>query len=317
MLIQKRHIRNVIPYLEGIGEGVELRVVAVVNDANRQKLSRIGFSDQPVNGDTILPLGVGAVSRFNAEGRWMPRRDEPKEERYIRTVRWRWTEWRGRDQEEKEDFKDIYRLCYPRTFIEPPAIELTYSEVASGVFLVSPVCVNLPDSHEAIRHCINLLLEIFGECQLVQRDVSPFEVVKMKRVAWKMLPEGAHPWPRLERHLTDVLKHYSDNTKAVIFDRQRTILGHRPEEFFVGTGGFSDYIAYVFPRHSLVILECIRWGNAIYAFGQNWEAFTRLTKAEVISAGVHKARIVHTEGWKERLARFLDDGRGAEPAAVE
>lgn len=315
MLIQKAYIRNVAPYLEGIGEGVELRMVAAVTDANRQKLPRIGFNDPPGNGHTILPLGVGTVSRFNAEGRWMAHRDEPKEERYIRTVRWRWTEWRGRDQEEMEDFKDIYRLCYPRSFIEPPAIELTYTETDAGAFVVGPVLLNQPDNREAIRHCTNLLLELFGECQFMRRDISPFENVKMRRVAWKMLPEGAHPWPRLERHLADVLRPYSDNTKAVIFDRQKTILGHHPEEFFVGTGGFSDYIAYVFPRHRLVILECIRWGNAIYAFGQNWEAFTKLTKAEVISAGVHEARIVHTEGWKERLARLLDNRDSKHQAA--
>lgn len=57
MLIQKAYIRNVAPYLEGIGEGVELRMVAAVTDANRQKLPRIGFNDPPGNGDTILPLG--------------------------------------------------------------------------------------------------------------------------------------------------------------------------------------------------------------------------------------------------------------------
>ena len=49
---------------------------------------------------------------------------------------------------------------------------------------------------------------------------------------------------------------------------------------------------------------------------KNWEAFTKLTKAEVISAGVHVARIVHTEGWKERLARLLDT-RDAEHQAAE
>lgn len=316
MLIQKAHIRNVVPYLEGIAEGTELRIVAAITYAQRQKLGRLGFTDQPNSGETVLPLGVGAVSRFNADGRWHAHRDQPKEERYIRTVRWRWMEWRGRNQEEMEDFKDIYRHCYPRSFIEPPAIELTYTETDAGAFVVGPVLVNRPDQHDAIRHCTNLVLELFGECELMKRDMSPFELVRMTRVTWKMLPQGAHPWPRLERHLTDVLKRYSDNTRAVIFDRQQTILGHHPDELFVGTGGFSDYIAYVFPRHSLVILECIRWGNAIYAFGTDWEQFTMLTKAEVINSDVHEARIIHTEGWKERLARFLD-GRDAARAAAE
>lgn len=29
-------------------------------------------------------------------------------------------------------------------------------------------------------------------------------------------PLGEHPWPRFQRHLTDVLKRYSDSTRAVI-----------------------------------------------------------------------------------------------------
>lgn len=142
--------------------------------------------------------------------------------------------------------------------------------------------------------------------------MSAFEDIKVTRVSWKMLPEGSHPWPRLHRHLSDVLKRYSENTKAVIFDRQRTIMAYNPDELFVGTGGFSDYIAYVFASRNLVILECIRKGNAIYVFGRDWDQFTKLTKAEVISAGVHEARIVHTEGWKERLARLLDAREVAE-----
>ena len=75
MLIQKAHIRNVVPYLEGIAEGTELRIVAAITDAQRQKLGRLGFTDQPNSGETVLPLGVGAVSRFNVDGRWHARRD--------------------------------------------------------------------------------------------------------------------------------------------------------------------------------------------------------------------------------------------------
>lgn len=315
MLIQKKHIRNVMTCLEGIAPGTEMRIATTLDEAKLRRLSGIGFNEKPEHGETVLPRDIGPVSRFNADGRWLTHRDEPKEERYIRTVRWRWKQWHGRDLEEMEDFKDIYRLCYPRSFIPPPSIELTYAQQGERAFVVSPVLVNHDDQHERIRHTINLALELFGECELMKRDLSPFEGIRTHRVSWKILPKGAHPWPRLHAHLTDFLRRYSDNTKAVIYDRQKTILAHGPDEQFIGAGGFSDYIAYVFAARGVVVLECIRKGNAIYVFGQNWEDFTKLTKAEVISAGVHEARIVHTEGWKERLARLLDAHAAARAAA--
>lgn len=120
-----------------------------------------------------------------------------------------------------------------------------------------------------------------------------------------MLPPGEHPWPRVQERLACVLTRFLEDTRAVILDRQRTILAHEPDEQFVGAGGFSDYIAYVFRTRGIVVLECIRKGNAIYVFGQDWARFSKLTKAEIINQNLHLDRIVHIEGWKERLARVL------------
>lgn len=307
MLIRKKHIRNVASYLETLPAGTELRPVVPLSEEHRAKFARIGFSDAPVSGETILPNALGPVSRFNADGRWKVHRDQPKESRYIRTVSWRWRTWKGRDDyEEHEEFRDIFRECYPRTLHEPPGIELIYVDGHDGASIVSPPVVNLEVHHEAIRHQINLLLELFGECELVKADLGHFSSVKVHRLTWKMLPPGEHPWPRVQEHLSGVLKRLSENTRTVILDRQKTILGHGPDEQFVGAGGFSDYIAYVFKAQGIVVLECIRKGNAIYVFGQDWARFSQLTKAEVVNQSLHLERIVHTKGWKERLARILN-----------
>lgn len=307
MLIRKKHIRNIATYLEALPAGATLRPVVRLSEEHRTKLIRIGFSDAPRDGETVLPNALGTVSRFNADGWWEVHRDQPKEQRYIRTVSWRWRTWKGRhDYEEHEEFRDIYRECYPRTFREPPGIELTYVEGQDGAYVVSPVVVNLEAHHEAIRHQINLLLELFGECELVKAELGHFSSVRVHRLTWKMLPPGEHPWPRVQEHLASVLKRFSENTRTVILDRQRTILEHGPDEQFVGAGGFSDYIAYIFKARGIVVLECIRKGNAIYVFGQDWARFSQLTKAEVVNQSLHLERIVHTEGWKARLTRILN-----------
>lgn len=311
MIVRKTRIRNLSAYIGGIPIGAEFRPVVELDETSRNKLARIGYSDSPSSGETVLPNGIGPISRFNADGKWQVHREQPKEERYVRTVRWTWKQWAGRGRyEEHEDFRDIYRWCYPRSAVPAPGIELTYLEHDGKAYVVAPTLRNLDDQNVAMLHAINLFLELFGYCELVKGDLSRFSNILVKRLNWKMLPPGKYPWQCLKSHLGEVLKRTSENTQGVIFDRQETILSFDPDAQFVGTGGFSDYIAYVFKDGGLVVLESIRKGNAIYVFGLNWDRFSRLTKSEIISADLHMARLVHTKGWKTRLARLMD-GREA------
>ncbi len=55
----------------------------------------------------------------------------------------------------------------------------------------------------------------------------------------------------------------------------------------------------------LVVLESIRQDNAIYIFDLGWEAFSRLSKAEVLANNFQLHRIVHTVGWKDRLRQVM------------
>lgn len=303
MMISKKRIRNVQIYLGGIAIAAELRPVVELTEERRKKLNRIGFSENPKSGDTVLPSAIGPVSRFNADGRWHTYRDQPKESRYVRTVRWGWKDWSGT---EHEDYRDIFRDCYPRTEIPAPGVELTYVERDGLAYLVSPALRNLDTDQAAIGHQINLLLEFFGECELVKADLAKFADIKVNRLHWKLLPPGKYPWQRLKAHLSEVLKRLSDNTQSVIFDRQETILSFAPDEQFIGEGGFSDYVAYVFRKRGIVILESIRKGNAIYVFGEDWDRFSKLTKSEIINNDLHIARLIHSKGWKEKLARLMD-----------
>ena len=272
------------------------------------KLPAIGFPEPASHGDTVLPKAAGPVRRFNADGGWQIHRDRPKEDRYVRTVSWRWTTWDGM---EHEDYRDIFRSCWPRTRLPAPAVELTILDQDGQSYLAAPSYPNVPEQHEAIRHAVNLILEIGGRCELRASDLGILARPPIKRTTWAMLPQGKHPFARISAHLDTVLGRSSENARRVIRDRQETILGHRPSEMHVGLGGFENYVAYVFADRGLVVLECIRHGNAIYAFGQDWKALAQLTKAEIIDGGLHVARIVHSEGWKIRLAELLNRKKSA------
>lgn len=274
-------------------------------------LARAGFNEAPLPGETVLPRPVGPVSRFNAEGRVQVRRDLPKEDRYVRTVYWRWRQWAGRySYEDHEDFRDQYRRCFPREQIAPPSIELTYVEHNGRRLIVSPGLKRRDADRDVNKHVINLCLELFGACELVGTDLAQVVPPNIKKANWRLLPPGEYPWERLKTHIGHALIRSGEDTQKVIWDRQESLKSFGPDEIYVGQGGFGDYLAYVFRGRQIVVLESVRMDNAIYVFGLAWHRVSQLTKAEVLSNHYHQDRIVHAKGWKGRLARLL-----AKPAA--
>jgi hypothetical protein len=300
MQINRARIRNLGNYLSALQDGVAFRAVFALGDG--AALHRLGLSDDPGQGETILPRAIGPISRFNAEGRWVPLKDQPKESRYIRTLSWNWTTWDG---QEHSDSKDIYRDCYQRAFDPPPGIELTYVEQAGRRLIISPQLQNVDAQATRNLHVINLLLEVFGACELVTADLAQLTPAVLNRANWRILPPGQHPWERIAEYLDRAIGRLGEGTQRVIRDRQRTIQDHGPDEVWVGEGGFDDYMAYVFRDRGIVVLESVRKGNAIYAFTSNWRAVSQLTKAEIIQNDLHQARIVHIDGWKGRLSGLL------------
>lgn len=295
-MIAGSRINNVPNYLAHLRPNQRFRIAAA---SDARKLSKTGFEGTPADGDTILPKTIGPVTRFNAHGSFNIRKDLPKESRYIRTIRWRWKEFRGRHHfVEREGFKDIYKDCYVREPISAPGIEVTYLSESNQ--LISPWFENTVDQHSVIKHTINIFLELYGNCELLGPDMVPTHI-PIRKVNWRILPPGEYPWDRLSEHLSRHLRGKSDGTKAVILDRQQTIYALNPTEISVGLGGFHDYMAYIFTPQRMVVLESIQKDNALYVFGQDWQHFAQMTKAEIIRGDLYRARIIHSTGWKDRL----------------
>ncbi len=302
MRLKQKRVVKIGDYLVGLADGGTFRVMV---EATPDRLAKAGFPAIPAIGTTVLPNIVGPVSRFNAEGKWEVHRDQPKESRYVRTVHWRWTEWNGPDRVEREDFRDIYRDCYPRDLVEPPSAELTFLFSGGQGYLVSEVLLKDEASFDRAKHVVNLFLELFGECEIVTADLVSLPTAVIKRVNWKMLPPGEYPWQKLEEHIRQSHGARSEGDLMFIMDRQLTINNHGPDKIFVGQGGFSDYVAYQLSDRGIVVMESIRRDNAIYIFGEDWAEVSQLTKSEVLNGSRHLARIIHSKGWKDRLAQRL------------
>lgn len=311
MRITKHHIKNAAIYLDGISENSIFRVMSRLDGSSFSQLIRAGYQATATHGTTILPSGVGPTTRFNANGRWIIRRDLPKESRYILTRYWTWTQFSGDDRVEHEGMKDVYRDCYPRDFVSPPGVEVTLTYVDDQVCVTTPE-LNKTSALEGHNvHCVNLMLELFGQCDLVSEELKSIQMPRIRSANWRMLPPGEYPWEKLERHIQTAMGNRSTDTQRVIWDRQETIKGLSPDEIYVGEAGFGDYLAYVFKGRKLVVLESVRKDNAIYVFGLDWKRVSQLSKAEILRDNLQIARIVHTNGWKTNLSGLLTKSSAA------
>lgn len=300
MNITGSRIINVGRYIGHLPDQANLCVVTDVTNTKAGALAKAGFSEDGKIGQTVLPAIVGPMTRFNAEGRWIVHRDQPKETRYVGTRVWRWTQWGG---EEQERYTDIERECYPRTRVPPPSIELSIQERNGRLLIVSPQ-VKKSDGEKA-KHIINIFLELFRTCDVSSTDLESYSPPTIHRVNWRLLPPGEYPWDKMAVHIATALKRASKDVSEIIQDRQDTIRSYGPSRVFVGQAGFSDYLAYEFSDRNQVVLESIRRDNAIYIFGHDWQSVSQLSKADIIKEDLHKHRIVHSRGWKDRLASAL------------
>lgn len=302
MHIDKTKVLNEDLYLSVLPPGSTFKIIS---DADAKAFARAGIADDTARGTMFLPSIVGRISRFNAEGRHVVRRDLPKEERYIGSREFTRTEWHGRDRVEVTDTVDYFRMCYPRELQPPPGVELTLGNDAGKLVFVSPELTYVPANGDHNKHVINLMLELFGSCEVVLEDLARLTPPEARRVNWVMLPPGEHPWDRIESHIKAVFRGKTPSVAAAVILRQDVILSHGPSSIFTGMAGFSDYIAYVFRDRGLVVLESVFYGNALYVFGENWEALSMLTKAEIIRNDLAAARIIHSRDWIAHLADVL------------
>lgn len=259
------------------------------------RAKKIGLSQKLEQGESVLPAVIGPATRFNAEGKEKVRKDLPKETHYNSIEAPNWG-----DSYYGTHTVDLPYQKYPRDFIEPLGIEV---KISNGK-VISPV-FEFPRDEEKITHTINLFLEIFGECELLDENFEDFIKVPAKKLNWEILPVGEMPWERLHRSLKPHLEKLNIKEKLACEDRIKTLQSHKPTFTARGAAGFSGYLIFGFKEKNLYICESIWHGNAIYVFNENWEELSQKTKAEILRRGLQKGRIIHYENWKEKVGDLL------------
>ncbi|CZV65396.1 hypothetical protein [Enterobacter hormaechei] len=170
MLIQKKRIRNINNYIT-VFDGRDVFIAHAL--PSQQKGQSIGFTANQSLGEEVLPHIVGAITRFNANGKSVPDKTLPKETAY-RQVSWTWKKWVGRGEtEEVTETREMEYQRYQRIFTPPPSIELKIVENLNGQkLLISPKLTLTEENKDLVTHCVNLFLELFGLCEVVDEDLN-------------------------------------------------------------------------------------------------------------------------------------------------
>lgn len=301
MKIIKRRVINVEPYLTNVREGEEFHIAFTNFNENLERILQIGFTNELQVGEQVLPSVVGPVTRFNANGSYILRRDLPRETYYMVRL-WKWNDYQGNEHE-----KIIYiaRERFHRELISPPSEELLIDSYGQSNIVVSRAFTKAPENLQSIKNMINIFLEIFGECDLIRENYQPFLYENVTRLNWRILPQGDYPWPVIREIAQERITRQPRGNRPVIANQLEIITTHVPNFVAVGQGGFNDYIVFGFPEKSIYILESIRIGNATYIFGDDWAALSRMTKAEILNNNLQKERLFHSPNWEQRINEIL------------
>lgn len=296
MRILKKSVRDSKKYLFEFSSGEKLHVVARINDSEQQKLLKYGFEQ---NGETKIPIPRGKATERNSNGKWLVRKDLPKEKRKIERD-YHVYDWHGN---EHSGTCTEYRMCYQKQFVKPNEISFTLE----NDLLISPLFANIEEDIDDITQAINVLLEMFGCCEIVTTElVPPLPPVKQKYVPWEILRSGADTHVELEKYLEKTTRHHKEITQNEIKKRHEYLLDVEPEFCVIGKENFWGYIIYAFPEENIFIFESSQPDNATYVFRGDWERASKLTKTEILSGHLQDERLFHTKNWEEKVNRVFN-----------
>ena len=265
------------------------------------QLRSLGFEDTPRMGESIIPIPAGLVSTFNANGRQILLRDQPKISQ-SRMVWSTWSDWHGNPHSGMQ-FRS--QKVYQKELVPPPEEYITIMQGESGLVLASRPLEKSVDGDEKIIHIINLFLELFEGLDIASVDLKSASSLIVKRLNWRVLPPGEFPFARAMTELADYLDKVEENVRPVVQTRIKSITQYKPDFVAVGVGGFREYVVFGFRSKNIYVLESPMLGNATYVFKDNWVEVSALSKKEILEGSLCDARLVHNKRWASALRQVI------------
>jgi hypothetical protein len=258
-----------------------------------------------------LSSSQGKWSYINLYGHEFPRKDLPKIEKTYSFEAPNWGD-------PSKGYHDVSftRMVYQKGFIPPRYItfkmELIKEESSDDhyciKFLINEILLkNSPTFEEDIFYHLNILQENIGTFEVYDNNTTREEYISTSRVDWEIFPPGS---------LEDFLRHLflrqrvqlSRTQIDTINERYNVLMSHSPIQIITGTSGFQRYFGAIF-SNGLVAFENVRYGNALYLMGNDWNVLSKLSRTQLLKNSYARyKRIIHNPGWEIKLAKYLEDG---------
>lgn len=289
MLIQKKRVQNIQKYLDHLNsQMINKFYIQVSNNIdNFEKLRNINHED--IIGKTIIPTPIGPITRFNANGKELIQKNLPKEKRWFQRD-YHVVDWHGNDH---SGTCSVSRMCYPKKWILPPEEEIIFTQNS-----IKSMPLHIKEVNR-IKHVINMFLELFGYCEIVDSKAIPISSHIIRRVPWKILPPGEYPWEKIEAELH--INRTFNSKKRSIEHNVQVLNSYHPNFFAMGIDNFNGYIVFGYPNKNLYVLESMELNNATYIFKSDWQELSKISKKQILAGNLYYKRIIHSPQWEEQI----------------
>lgn len=284
-------------------------VVATVMTVACEDCARLAALDLNVDAGAILdrePVPParerGRYAKRNLDGWTIKRDDLPMEPRDV-------SHWAPNWHGSGTHLVSRQIMAYPVEY--HPSKLLTVSAVVleqlSGAAVIrvrvdQPLDRSAPDFADDLLFNLSLLREYCGDAHLFNADMTDAEFALIQRVDWELLPPGSID--RIVERLATSSKAYPHRV-AVATERLRTLDRLKPDAFISGKGKFSSYFGARF-GDTLVALENLEYGNALYLFEADWERLSQMSRTELIkNRDQNVRRVPHIAGWQSMIRKLL------------
>jgi hypothetical protein len=250
------------------------------------------------------PRSCGIWARRNLDGWQQKHKDLPKEMREVSS----WApNWNG------SGHHLVCRSIEAWPVDHHPARMLTISakileQLKDGAIvrfqIDQPLNRSDPSFAENLQFNLRLLREAVGSAKIYSADMAEDDFANLQHVDWELIPPGSY-----DRVLERLASRKSATPEQIAVAAQRLKVLEKLDHdgFIVGHGKFARYFGAKFGE-KLLVLENLDYGNALYAFEENWEELTQLSRTELINRrdpGVH--RLPHLPGWQSAVRKLLRD----------
>ncbi|MGJ8635054.1 MAG: hypothetical protein ACSHX7_14155 [Luteolibacter sp.] len=272
-----------------------------ISELSDKVLARVGCPLPATVGDSFLPSVIGKVTYFNAHGGEELDRSGGKET-LDRMVNRTWNDWHGQPH---SGVSSVSYQRWPRITISPPEDHFRIIQISGEMYIASELRKYCVGDDAKNLHTLNLFLECFGQCEVFDGNSKSLSAPRLKKRNWELLPQGSYPWAKAKMHIQKITQTLSKDAQAVIDYRMKQISSRNPDILAMGRGGFHGYFVFGFSSKNLFVLESIHLDNATYLLGTDWEAFSELTKREILEDKKERARIIHNKSWWRNLNKYL------------